>query len=89
MPRLTYEAPYNPDKATGFKRFLKGSLLSHQPHALETLHIDVSQCSVGIHIRPKWIRTDVICNLRELEVDAGGGYIRLPSVCLPAKNLLS
>ncbi|KAF8102690.1 hypothetical protein N665_0197s0050 [Sinapis alba] len=87
VSRLTYEAPYYPDKATGFLRFLKESLLSHQPHALETLYIDVKQCSLGVDIRP-WIKTNVICNLRELEVDAGGGYLRLPSLLFTCKKLV-
>uniref|UniRef100_A0A0D2ZSY6 F-box domain-containing protein n=1 Tax=Brassica oleracea var. oleracea TaxID=109376 RepID=A0A0D2ZSY6_BRAOL len=85
VSRLTYNAPYDPDKTTGFLGFVRKSLLSHQPHALETLYID----SFVIDIRP-WIRTDVLCNLRELEVDAdySAGYIKLPSVLFTCQKLV-
>ncbi|KAF3564059.1 hypothetical protein DY000_02017420 [Brassica cretica] len=76
VPRLTYEAPYNPDKATGFKRFLKGSLLSHQPHALETLHIDIAFCLFTC-------KKLVVLKLK------GRIKLKLPStVCLPSLKTL-
>nr|VDD32311.1 unnamed protein product [Brassica oleracea] len=84
--RHTYEATFDPDKFTGFTRLLKESLLSHQPHALETLHIGV--CPLRIDIRP-WIITDVLCNLRELNVDVGiFGHISLPPVLFTCKKLV-
>ncbi|KAF8102691.1 hypothetical protein N665_0197s0051 [Sinapis alba] len=86
VSRLTYDAPCDLDKFTGFTRFLKESLLSHQPHSLETLHIDV--CLFPIDIRP-WIKTDVLSNLRELKVEVGMfGHISLPSVLFTCKKLV-
>ncbi|EFH52640.1 F-box family protein [Arabidopsis lyrata subsp. lyrata] len=87
VPILKYDVR---DHTRFFERFLDKSLLSHQSHVLESLHVKLSVTLWNKDIGP-WISTALRhhhCHLRELEIDACIVHTLLPPELFTCETLV-